>query len=280
MRTATKRKIVDLLMTITVILSCTILGLSIVPLIPEEEVAIVAEGPVTLEHINAGVSLQVCESDNNGIATLAYNPESNWRVIDLANVIGTDAERNNDEVLKVFDANNSRSASMSAMNTETTEEVLPMLIPINENEEEGKPIDHTEEYFGMKDYTEEELFYVAAEIWVESRGEPYNGKVAVGATIVNRVMHPDFPDTIYSVIIQEGQYASIYGVTKEMIDQVPECWEAAIEALNGIDPTYELTGEHALYFYNPAGCSQYLLNARANIKNTCTIGAHIFYRNW
>jgi len=274
MKTTQKRKLTDMLVTIALILSCTVFGLTAATLIPEEEVTEVA---IPLDYIDVGASLHEYKPETEDkLTTLAYTPEnSNWRVVSLANVIEHNAERGND-ISEEFDPDNSRSPSMSAMNSEEVVETEPVaIIP-----EEEKPIDHNDYYFGMIDYTEEELFYVAAEIYVESRGEPYTGKVGVGATIVNRLMHPDFPDTIYKVITQEDQYASISWVTKAMIDQVPECWEAAIEALNGIDPTFEMTGEHALYFYNPAGCSQYQLNARANIKNTCTIGAHIFYRNW
>ena len=34
----------------------------------------------------------------------------------------------------------------------------------------------------------------------EARGEPYIGQVAVGAVIMNRVSHPNFPNTIAGVV--------------------------------------------------------------------------------
>ena len=36
----------------------------------------------------------------------------------------------------------------------------------------------------------------------EARGESYEGQVAVGAVILNRVRHPSFPNTIAGVIYQ------------------------------------------------------------------------------
>lgn len=36
----------------------------------------------------------------------------------------------------------------------------------------------------------------------EARGEPYEGQVAVGAVILNRVKHSSFPNTISGVVYQ------------------------------------------------------------------------------
>lgn len=270
MKNNQKRKIVDLIMSAILVITLTFCGILTIALVPEEP-AMAASSELDL--IEVDTNLHQYETPAEKATTLAFKSENaNIRMINLANVIEPEVAENIEE--EVFDVDNSRSPSMSAMNEEENE-VEDEVIEVEE-----LPVNHDDYYFGMIEYTEEDIFYVAAEIYAESRGEPYTGKVAVGATIVNRYMDENFPNTIYGVITQEDQFASISWITKEMIDQVPDCWEAAIEALNGIDPTFERTGEHALYFYNPAGCDQYQLNARANIKNPCTIGAHVFYRNW
>lgn len=47
-----------------------------------------------------------------------------------------------------------------------------------------------------------DLQLLARAINGEARGESYEGQVAVGAVILNRVKHPDFPNTIAGVIYQ------------------------------------------------------------------------------
>ena len=45
----------------------------------------------------------------------------------------------------------------------------------------------------------------------EARGEPYEGQVAVGAVILNRVKHSSFPNTVTGVIYQSR---SIYSSSR------------------------------------------------------------------
>ena len=43
----------------------------------------------------------------------------------------------------------------------------------------------------------------------EARGETYEGQVAVGAVILNRVAHSSFPNTIAGVIYQPGAFTAV-----------------------------------------------------------------------
>ena len=43
----------------------------------------------------------------------------------------------------------------------------------------------------------------------EARGEPYEGQVAVGAVILNRVKNPNFPNTIAGVIYEKGAFTAV-----------------------------------------------------------------------
>ena len=43
----------------------------------------------------------------------------------------------------------------------------------------------------------------------EARGEPYEGQVAVGAVILNRVRDSRFPNTIAGVIYQPGAFTAV-----------------------------------------------------------------------
>lgn len=103
----------------------------------------------------------------------------------------------------------------------------------------------------------------------EARGEPYEGQVAVGAVILNRVKSPKFPSTIPSVIYQNGQFTCVRdGQFNVPIDEDSTVYKAAAEAMNGSDPT-----NGALYFYNPSKTkSKWLFS----LKTTTTIGEHRF----
>ena len=91
-----------------------------------------------------------------------------------------------------------------------------------------------------------ELRLLAQMIEAEAGGEPYIGKVAVGAVILNRVKSPLFPDTIADVIFEPYQFEPILNGWFWR-EPSAESWQAAVDAVNGWDPT-----NGALYFWNPS----------------------------
>lgn len=101
----------------------------------------------------------------------------------------------------------------------------------------------------------------------ESRGEPYEGQVAVGAVVLNRVKHPSFPNSISGVIYQEGAFTAIVDgqIHAQMYDT---SYQAARDALNGWDPS-----GGAIYYYNPATATSSWIYSRPVIKS---IGKHKF----
>ncbi len=104
-------------------------------------------------------------------------------------------------------------------------------------------------------------------ISAEARGEPYEGQVAVGAVVLNRVEHPSFPDTFAGVIYQEGAFTAI---TDGQFQQpvADSAYRAARDALNGWDPS-----GGAIYYYNPDKTSNQWIRSRPVIKR---IGNHLF----
>ena len=56
--------------------------------------------------------------------------------------------------------------------------------------------------------TDEERELVAVILAMEAQGEPYEGERAVVEVILNRVVSPEWPDTIYGVLSQKGQFAT------------------------------------------------------------------------
>ena len=95
-------------------------------------------------------------------------------------------------------------------------------------------------------YTTNETELLARIIHGEARGEPYLGKVAVAAVVLNRVRNAGFPNTVAGVIYQSGAFDA---VTDGQIWLTPDtdAYRAARDAMNGWDPTYG-----ALYYFNPS----------------------------
>ena len=116
-----------------------------------------------------------------------------------------------------------------------------------------------------------DLQLMARAINGEARGEPYEGQVAVGAVILNRVSSSSFPNTIAGVIYQSGAFTAVSdGQINVPIDESSTVVKAAQDALNGWDPTHG-----ALYYFNPNTATSSWIWSREEIT---TIGKHKFCR--
>ena len=56
--------------------------------------------------------------------------------------------------------------------------------------------------------TDEEISELCRVMFLECRGESFEGKVAVAETILNRVLSDNWPDTIHDVLSEKGQFAT------------------------------------------------------------------------
>lgn len=118
-------------------------------------------------------------------------------------------------------------------------------------------------------YSQSDVDLLTNIISAEARGEPFEGQVAVGAVVLNRMEHPSFPDTLAGVVYQPGAFTAITdGQIHEKIAESAR--RAAKEALNGADPS-----GGAIYYYNPDKTSNKWIRTRPVIKR---IGAHLFCR--
>ena len=120
-----------------------------------------------------------------------------------------------------------------------------------------------EDFSGPYTPLEGEAYLLAAIIQCEAEGEPYDGKIAVGNVVLNRVKSSRFPNTITGVIYQNKQFSPVasgrlaYRLEAGVND---ECIRAATEVLNGKHIT------DALFFRRNNG----------TISGT-VIGNHVFY---
>ncbi len=103
----------------------------------------------------------------------------------------------------------------------------------------------------------------------EARGENYEGQVAVGAVILNRVKHPDFPNTIAGVIYEPGAFTAVSdGQINHPISEDSTVYKAARDAMNGWDPT-----NGCVYYFNPNTATNKWIWSKTIVK---TIGKHHF----
>lgn len=103
----------------------------------------------------------------------------------------------------------------------------------------------------------------------EARGEPYEGQVAVGAVILNRVKSSKFPNTIAGVIYQPGAFTAVSdGQIDVPIESKSTVVKAAQDALNGWDPS-----GGAIYYFNPNTATNKWIWSR---PLTTVIGKHRF----
>ena len=101
---------------------------------------------------------------------------------------------------------------------------------------------------------------VAAIIQIEAGNEPYEGQVAVGAVVMNRVRSGAYANSVGGVIFARGQFATSRMSSVLAKGPKASCVQAAQEAIAGSDPTGGLT-----HF------------RRAGSKEGLIIGNHVFY---
>ncbi|MBU5352602.1 cell wall hydrolase [Paenibacillus barcinonensis] len=115
----------------------------------------------------------------------------------------------------------------------------------------------------------ETLRQLAKLIHGEARGESFEGQVAVGAVVLNRVQSGEFPSSISEVIFQKGQFTAVDD-GQFNLKPTATSFKAARQALNGVDPT-----NGALYYYNPKIATSEWSKSRPTLL---TIGQHDFTR--
>lgn len=124
-------------------------------------------------------------------------------------------------------------------------------------------------YAASNSNSESDVQLIARAINGEARGESYEGQVAVGAVILNRVKDPNFPNTISGVIYQPGAFTAVAdGQINHPIAEDSSVVKAARDALNGWDPT-----NGCVYYFNPSTATNKWIWSKTIVK---TIGKHHF----
>ncbi len=115
-------------------------------------------------------------------------------------------------------------------------------------------------------FAEGDRYLLANLIYCEAGNQPFEGQVAVGAVVINRVRSQVFPDTVVGVIYQNRQFSPVASGRLDLAllenRATAACYRAADEAMAGVT-----TVEDCLFFRTPIG----------GINVRYTIGGHIFY---
>lgn len=134
---------------------------------------------------------------------------------------------------------------------------------------------------GFSSIDRKEFYLLAKMIECEARYEPYEGKVAVGVVILNRVKSRRFPDTIREVIFQKGQFQPIVDGGWQSKEPSALAFRAAQDALEGKIPVGNngKSVEDALFFiYEDLASEKGIRWFKENLRYITTIGNHDFYK--
>lgn len=114
-------------------------------------------------------------------------------------------------------------------------------------------------------FADGDLYLLANLIYCEAGGEPYEGKLAVGAVVINRVLSSVYPDTVVGVIYQKKQFSPVgsgrLALALDVNKANADCYRAAEEAMSGLSNV-----GNCVYFRTP-------IDGLTGIS----IGGHIFY---
>ncbi len=106
----------------------------------------------------------------------------------------------------------------------------------------------------------DDVTLLAAIIQIEAGSESYEGQVAVGAVVMNRVLSGSYANNIHDVIFARGQFSTSRMSSVVANGPKASCVQAAQEAMAGSDPS-----GGRLHF------------RRAGSKEGLIIGNHVFY---
>ncbi len=142
---------------------------------------------------------------------------------------------------------------------------------IAEQLQEEQDTGTVEDTSGSVSASDSDLIMLAATIQAESDNQSYEGKLAVGSVIMNRVKSSKFPNTISGVITQNKQFASYSsGMVTAIMTRGPNdtCLSVAREVIAG------KRNGNWLFFMTKAYADKF------GITGYTQIGDHVFFLIW
>lgn len=115
-------------------------------------------------------------------------------------------------------------------------------------QEEATVLTQTETVSSALSVSSSDLDLMAAIIECEAGGESYEGKIGVGAVILNRMRSSEFPNTLSEVIYQSGQFEPVWtGKLSSVLSRGAnaDCYSAARDVFAGANTIGECLFFHA-----------------------------------
>ena len=226
-----------------------------------------------LGHVNKGNTLRYIDTVDDEWIAVEFNGETAYVAAQYVtiNCMGPAEEQISQEQIAVLQDAETEQIAIQTVEETVTETVVEETVTETVNETQQAPAEeavvaYTEEVQVTEDngdnsadggseegiVLEEEAVPLAAEIvedsyevkllaaliQCEAGGEGYEGQVAVGAVVMNRVADPRFPETIAEVIYQPGQFTPVkHGKVDRVLASgniYESCLEAAREAVSGV----------------------------------------------
>lgn len=225
-----------------------------------------------LGHVNKGNTLRYIDTVDDEWIAVEFNGETAYVAAQYVtiNCMGPAEEQISQEQIAVLQDAETEQIAIQTVEETVTETVVEETVTETVNETQQAPAEeavvaYTEEVQVTEDngdesadggseegiVLEEEAVPLAAEIvedsyevkllaaliQCEAGGECYEGQLAVGAVVMNRVADPRFPETIAEVIYQPGQFTPVkHGKVDRVLASgniYESCLEAAREAVSG-----------------------------------------------
>ena len=121
-------------------------------------------------------------------------------------------------------------------------------------------------------YAEEDLYWLSRIISAESRGEPFEGQLAVGCVVLNRTRCKSYPDTVKDVVFDNKFGIQFTPAYTGSVNNPPteSCVIAAKLCLEGFS-----LSDSILFFFNSSIAAGSWITS--NRTYTMTVGRHDFY---
>ncbi len=121
-------------------------------------------------------------------------------------------------------------------------------------------------------YDADVLYWLSRIISAEAQGEPFEGQMAVGSVILNRVRSADFPNTVWGVIFDKKNGVQFTPTANGTVYRTPTA--SAVLAARAVMEGYSVS-DRALFFMEPRiSTSRWIEQNRTYLF---TVGHHDFY---
>lgn len=208
------------------------------------------------------VSVSVIKEANNLSSNTIYQGQYLYIPTDTKSISQSYTVAKGDSLSKIaekYGISLNRLKEANNLSSETIYIGQVIIIPAKE-----KNISSRAQYLTL---SQSEIDLMARVVYGESRGEPFEGQVAVAAVILNRIFSDEFPSTIEKVIYQDLAFTAVTDGQYKLTPDA-QAYQAVRRALSGYDPTYGAT-----YYWNPqTATSRWVWSREVTLK----IGRHVF----